>query len=128
DVSSLYSVGTTLAIVYFAPPIPQLGTPFDCGDQRLAPAAASGQDPLSRNAHSGQDRLHALGPLKRKRIIGRVRADQIGMANDGNVRRLPARHLREQTPDFLLRFLGKFVVATLEVEDQGARARRLGCD
>src|SRR5882762_145445 len=104
--------GTGLAHVDFYSPIPRLGNPVGRRDQRLASAAASGQDPVSRDTHSRQDRLHPLGPLKRKRIVGWIRADLIGVANNSDVWRLSARHLDEQTLYFLLRFLGKFVVTT----------------
>src|SRR6266481_4815789 len=116
----------TLADVDFHSPIPRLGNPVGRGKQRLASAAASSEDALSGDAHFRQDRLHALGSLKRERIVGWIWADQIGVANDGNVRRLSTRDLGEQTLYFLLRLLGKFVVAALEIEGEGNRARRLG--
>src|SRR5258706_769522 len=123
---SWFRAGTDLAHADFYAPIPWLGNPVGWGDQRLATARASGEDPLGGDAHSRQDRFHAFSALKRKRIIGWIRTHLIGVPNHGNVRRLSARHLRKQPLYFLFRLLGKFVAAALEIEGKGNRAGRLG--
>jgi len=48
---------------------------------------ASGQDPLSRKYPFRQGSTHALGPLKRNASLDGLRADQVGVTNNGNVRR-----------------------------------------
>src|SRR6266705_7196907 len=101
--------GTGLANADFYAPIPRLGNSVGGGDQRLAAATTSGQDPLCGDAHSRQDRFHAFGALKGKRSGGWIRPHLIGVANHGDIRRLSARHLCKQPLYFLFRLLGKFV-------------------
>src|SRR5258706_14794109 len=64
---SWYCAGTELAHADFDAPIPWLGNAVGRGDQRLATATASGEDPLGGGGPSRQDRFHAFGALKRKR-------------------------------------------------------------
>src|SRR5260221_2503621 len=66
---SWYCAGTDLAHADFYAPIPWLGNSVGRGDQRLATATASGEDPLGRGAPFRPDRFYAVWPLERKRVI-----------------------------------------------------------
>src|SRR5882724_5516806 len=119
-----YCVGTDLADADFYAAVARLGNALSRPDQRLSLTSTRGEDPFRGNAHAHEDRLHALGALQGQGIIGRIRAHLISVADDGDFGRLPPRHLGDDALYFLLRLLGEFIGAALEIEREGDRARR----
>src|SRR5580765_3115470 len=104
--------------------VARFGNALRGSDQGLTSTPPGGHDALGRDAHAYQNRFHAIGTLQGKRIVRRVGADLVGVTDDGDFRRLPARHLGDDPFYFLFGLLGELVGPALEIEGERDGARR----